>query len=102
MKYTMTTPCDQCPFLDTPNMRRGFPLRRLKEFAEGQFPCHQTASVVEDEETGSEFRANGKSVACAGMLIFNEKRGYANQMMRICERLGMYDASKLNMKADVR
>lgn len=102
MKYTMTNPCDACPFLNTPNMKRGFSLRRLKEFAEGEFPCHQTASSVEGEDGFSEYRASGKSVHCAGALIFNEKRGYANQMMRICERLGMYDASKLNMDAPVR
>jgi hypothetical protein len=103
MKYTMTTPCDQCPFLDTPNMRRGFRLARLKEFTANEFPCHQTASVIEDEDGGSsEYHANDKSVHCAGALIFNEKRGYANQMMRICERLGMYDASKLDMEAKVR
>jgi hypothetical protein len=102
MKYTMTTPCDQCPFLNTSNMKRGFTLRRLKEFAANEFPCHQTASSVEDEDGFSEYRANEKSVHCAGALIFNEKRGTANQMMRICERLGMYDASKLNMDAPIR
>lgn len=83
-------------------MKRGFTLRRLKEFAANEFPCHQTASSIEDEDGFAEFRANDKSVHCAGALIFNEKRGVANQMMRICERLGMYDASKLNMEAKVR
>jgi len=102
MKYTMTSPCDQCPFLNTPQMKRGFKLARLKAFAESGFPCHQTASAVEDEDGFSEFHANDKSVHCAGALIFNEKRGYANQMMRICERLGFYDASKLDMEANVR
>jgi hypothetical protein len=98
MKYTMTNPCDTCPFLDTPQMRRGFPLRRLKEFAaEGQFPCHQTANG-----DSGEYVATDKSVVCAGMLIFNEKRDTPNQMMRICERLGFYDRTKLNMEAKVR
>lgn len=78
MKYSMTTPCDQCPFLNTPNMKRAFTLRRLKEFASGPFPCHQTASEVEDEEGGTEFQANGKSIQCAGALIFNEKRDAPN------------------------
>jgi hypothetical protein len=102
MKYSMTTPCDHCPFLDTPQMKRGFKLSRLKAFAESEFPCHQTADTVEDEDGFSEYRANDKSVHCAGALIFNEKRGHANQMMRICKRLGIYDASKLNMEAKVR
>lgn len=48
------------------------------------------------------FQATDKSVHCAGALIFNEKRHTPNQMMRICERLGFYDARKLDMKAGVR
>lgn len=97
MKYTMTSPCDQCPFLDNAQMRRGFSLRRLVEFASGEFPCHQTANG----DTGA-FIATEKSVHCAGVLIFLEKRNQPHQMMRICERLGMYDAGKLDMTAKVR
>lgn len=97
MKYTMTSPCDQCPFLDTPQMRRGFTLRRLEEFASNQFPCHRTANG----ESG-EYIATDRSVHCAGALIFNEKRETPHQMMRICERLGFYDMTKLDMTAKVR
>lgn len=97
MKYTMTSPCDQCPFLN--KMKRGFTISRLRKFASGEFPCHQTAD--NDEETG-DYVANDKSVQCAGALVFNEKRNTPNQMMRICERLGLYDARKLNMDAPVR
>lgn len=97
MKYSMTAPCDQCPFLNTANMRRGFTLLRLSEFASGQFPCHQTA----DGNSG-EFKATEKSVHCAGALIFLEKRNLPNQMMRISERLGFYDRTKLDMTAKVR
>lgn len=97
MKYTMTTPCAQCPF--TEKMKKGFTLKRLNEFASGEFPCHKTASL--DEEDG-DFQANEKSVHCAGALIFNEKRNKPNQMMRIAERLGMYDYKKLDMEAKVR
>lgn len=103
MKYTMTQPCDACPFLNTPNMRRGFTLKRLHEFADnGTFPCHKTADESEDEDGCSEFIAGAKSVACAGALIFCEKRDRPNQLMRIAERVGMYDRTKLNMKANVR
>lgn len=99
MKYTMTSPCDACPFLATPNMKRGFAMGRLREFASSEFPCHKTAD--NDEETG-DYIANENSLHCAGALIFNEKRNTPNQMMRICERLGFYDASKLDMAANVR
>lgn len=101
MKYTMTQPCDACPFLKS--NAKAFTLRRLQEFAnDGEFPCHKTAEDVEDEDGFSEFRATEESVVCAGMLIFNEKRDQPNQMMRICERLGFYDRTKLNMNAPVR
>lgn len=35
------------------------------------------------------------------MLILAERDGGPNQMMRICERLGMYDPSKLDTSAPV-
>ena len=94
MKYTMTTPCDACPFT-----MKGFSLRSLKTHASGEFACHQTCEV--DEDTGN-YEPDDNSVHCAGALIFLEKRNIPHQMMRICERLGKYDASKLNMKAKVR
>lgn len=98
MKYSMTSPCDACPFLNTPNMKRGFTIQRLKQFASGAFPCHQTAKA--DEE--GDYQATGKSVHCAGALIFNEKRNQPNQLMRIMERLGAYDRRKLDTKSNVR
>lgn len=98
MIYTMTTPCAQCPFLKA--MKHGYTLTRLRAFASGEFPCHQTA-VVDDEGSGN-FEIGPKSVHCAGALIFNEKRGQPHQMMRICARIGLYDASKLDMAAPVR
>lgn len=95
MKYTMTEPCDACPFLKGSR----FKVARLKEFASGEFPCHKACDLNEDDEYVAR---NDKTPHCAGALIFNEKRGTPNQMMRICERLGMYDRTKLNMKASVR
>lgn len=98
MKYCLSDPCDQCPFLK--KMKRGFTLRRLYSMiGQGEFHCHKTGD--HDEETGN-YVANEKSAHCAGALIFLERRNQANQMMRISERLGFYDRSKLNMKAPVR
>ena len=96
MEYTMTSPCDACPFLKS--MKRGFPIARLQEFAAGSFHCHKTGTQDDD----GNYVATKDSLACAGALIFNEKRGAPKQMMRICERLGMYDRTKLNMNAKVR
>jgi hypothetical protein len=97
MNYKLTTPCSQCPFLKS--MAHGFPLSRLAEFAEGAFHCHRTGRM--DEETG-DYIVTKDSQACAGALIFLEKRGMPNQMMRIAERFGVYDHSRLDMEADVR
>lgn len=96
MKYTQTMPCKECPFLKS--MSHGFTLQRLKEFASGEFPCHKSAEL--NEEDG--FIATDKSVHCAGALIFLEKRNQPHQMMRISERLGAYDYTKLDLKAPVR
>lgn len=96
MKYTQTTPCKECPFLNS--MRHGFTMRKLMQFSEGEFPCHKSAEINDE----GEFQATDKSVHCAGALIFREKRDMPNQMMRICERLGMYDRTKLDMTADIR
>lgn len=99
MHYNMTTPCPECPFLNQRNMRNAFPLQRLKDFASGEFACHQACDPNEDDE----FEARGDDTPhCAGALIFNEKRNSPTQMMRICERIGMYDRRKLSMTANVR
>lgn len=97
MKYEMTRPCAECPFLKS--MAHGFTLKRLRGFASGEFPCHKTAVVEED---GGSFEATRDSQHCAGALIFLEKRDAPHQMMRICERLGLYDRTKLAMDAEVR
>ena len=38
---------------------------------------------------------------CAGALILLEKLEQPSQMMRVCERIGMYDRTKLDMSAPV-
>ena len=100
MRYDMRRPCDNCPFLREGGIRltRG----RAREIAgmmiaggPGDFPCHKTTIDVEDGDGTCDRAATPDSKHCAGALIFAEKNGTATQMMRICERLGMYDASKL-------
>ncbi len=100
MKYTMTTPCPACPFLK--KYKHAFTMRRLREFTSGAFHCHKTGTTEEDGDGSEDFVATENSEHCAGALIFCEKRNQPSQMMRIAERLGMYDRTKLNMKAPVR
>lgn len=53
-----------------------------------------------DDETG-EYQPSGQEMHCAGALILLERANRASQMMRIAERLGMYDRTKLDMQAKV-
>lgn len=96
MKYTMTKPCDACPFLKG----SGFTWRSLVAHASGEFACHKTCDL-DDDEGVYEPKGNGKSLHCAGALIFLEKQEAPHQMMRICERLGGYDRTKLDMTVPV-
>ena len=100
MNYTLMSPCDQCPFLK--KFKRGFTIKQLEAHASGEFACHKTCEVLEDDEGRCEYTPTEKSFHCAGMLIWLEKQGRSTQMMRISERLGFYDHTKLNMKAKVR
>jgi len=95
MNYDLTTPCRQCPFLQG----SGFTWQQLCDHASGAFPCHKVCDV--DDEGVFVQRPNNKTPHCAGALIFNEKLGTPHQLMRIAERLGLYDRSKLNMAAPV-
>lgn len=97
MQYTMTKPCDACPFL----RGSGFTWKSLEEHASGEFACHKTCDVSEDDENAGTYEPNDDSLHCAGALIFLEKQNRPHQMMRIAERLGLYDRRKLDMSADV-
>jgi hypothetical protein len=100
MHYNMTTPCDQCPFTMTPKQ---FSMKQLLAHASGEFACHKACNLEETDDRGSIFVPKGDMTPhCAGALIFLEKRDAPHQMMRIVERLGMYDRTKLNMEAKVR
>jgi hypothetical protein len=96
MTYDLTTPCNLCPFRND-DKRLKVSTSRLREFAKGEFCCHKTTEAVEEE--GYVPQADSKH--CAGLLIFLEKQNNPHQMMRICERIGMYDRTKLNMNAPV-
>lgn len=99
MNYNLTTPCPHCPFR-TDLSYGAFPLDRADEIAEGllnnqTFSCHATTT-----EKGRD-NNHPKASHCAGALIVLEKIEQPHQMMRIAERLGMYDRHKLDMEAAV-
>lgn len=101
MKFTLTKPCKDCPF----RTDNGFILRndRVEEICESlevfqqSFPCHKTTQHDDDGET---IPQDGE-IHCAGALIMLEHMQAPNQMMRIAERLGMYDRRTLDMEAPV-
>jgi hypothetical protein len=95
VNYRLTTPCDQCPYLKG----SGFTWASLKAHASGEFPCHKASDLSGDgffvEKEGQ------KTPHCAGALIFLEKQKKPHQMMRICERLGLYKPANLDLAAPV-
>lgn len=98
MKYTLVRPCAKCPFReDIPGYLHP---ERAHEIAtsEEPFACHET--TVYSEET-DEMEVTSASQHCAGALILAEKREQPHQMMRIAERLGLYDHRRLDMAAPV-
>lgn len=105
--FDMTKPCANCPFrTDIPSYLRAARISNLEGSLVhhgASFTCHKTtvADEEEDEDGSSSMRDGPNAQHCAGALILLEKIGEPNQMMRIAERLGEYDPSKLDMDAPV-
>ena len=102
MKFDLRKPCDNCPFrTDVPVYLR---LGRVEEITDvlvsgGTFACHKTTESDPDD-TGERYETPD-SQHCAGALIMLERLERPNQMMRIMERLRLYDRRKLDMDAPV-
>lgn len=102
MKFDLTAPCGNCPFRTDIT----FYLRaeRVDEICEAlvvdqrTFSCHKTTEHGCRDGDG---HVGPKEQHCAGALIMLEKMDRPNQMMRIMERLGGYDRTKLAMAAPV-
>lgn len=103
--YRLRKPCPNCPFRS--DIDKYLRFERVQEIANSlyggaEFPCHETTEHYDDPETGAMERiATERSAFCAGALITMEKEGHANQIMRVSERLGMYDPTRLDMEAPV-
>ncbi|MET4238599.1 DUF6283 family protein [Bradyrhizobium sp. RT10b] len=98
MKFDLRRPCDNCPFRS--DVKFPLEVERVEEIVQAitekdlTFACHKTTRF--DPETGETVRSP-KEQHCAGALIMLEKMQRPNQMMRISERLGFYDRTKLEM-----
>lgn len=93
----MYKPCADCPFFH----EHQFHLNeaRKEEIVDSirsdkSFHCHKTVKYLDDDAYGLD-----NAEECVGSIILQEKEGRINQMLRIYERIGMYDRSKLDMDA---
>ena len=100
MHFQLITPCKNCPFRT--DIKAYLKPQRVEEICDSliykqqSFPCHKT---TKDDDGNTCETPNSQH--CAGALIFLEKQDRPNQMMRIAERLGLYNRHKLDMDAPV-
>jgi hypothetical protein len=101
--YGLKTPCSNCPFRT--DIRPYIRAERVREIltSNEEFHCHKTIVVdpSDDEDHWGDVVEDEHAQVCAGFLICLEHDDAPNQMMRIAERLGMYDRTKLRMEAPV-
>ena len=105
MNYDMTAPCSgaiSCPFR-TDCLPGWLGKERAEEIIEAivdrqqTFACHKTTQFDDDGESVH----HTDEQHCAGAMILLEKIERPNQMMRIAERLRLYDRTRLQMDAPV-
>lgn len=96
MKFDLETPCANCPFRSDvkPFIR---PERAVELVGVPSFPCHKTV----DYRNSSSGEVTEQSQMCAGYMILHENENSPTQMMRIAERLGVYDPENLDPDAQV-
>jgi hypothetical protein len=94
MNFNLKTPCKDCPFRSDREANKGWLGKERAESIinsitkeDATFQCHKTLG--------------NKAEHCAGATILLEKLEKPNQLMRIAERLGHYDLTKLDMNAPV-
>jgi hypothetical protein len=104
MKFNLVRPCRDCPFRT--DVKPYLSAARAREIVDSitlqqaTFACHKTVDYSDPED--DEPRApKAEEQHCAGATILLERLDRPNQMMRISERLGLYNRRKLDMDAPV-
>lgn len=102
--FKLKRPCKNCPFRS--DIDKYLRPERVAEIAESlydgaEFPCHETTEHFEGEDGWEERLVTSTSAFCAGALITMEKEGFSNQMVRIGERLGLFNVEDLKMDSPV-
>ena len=105
MKFTLPRPCKKCPFRS--DVKGYLTKARVRDIINGitrrqeTFSCHNTNEFVDNDDGWTETVETANSQHCAGALIFLERLDQPNQMMRIAERIGLYNRNKLVMDSPV-
>lgn len=103
--YALRGPCHNCPFRNDRFFYLG--ADRARQIARsirsgGSFSCHKTTEYRPiDDNGGEDMVATSASKFCGGALATLEREGQPNQIMRIADRLGLYDPTKLDPDAPV-
>lgn len=93
--FNRTHPCKTCPFrLEKPAVRF-LGRERAEEIVDSllddkTFTCHSDLDKPEKDKQH-----------CVGAMIILQAMDQPNQMMRICERIGAYDRTKLTGQDEV-
>lgn len=95
MKFNLKEPCKDYPFVLGSNTNTTLAKGRLEGIIEDirndlSFTCHKTLDLPSRSQQH-----------CAGAMIFLEKEERPNQIMRIAERVGLYNHSELNMNVNI-
>jgi hypothetical protein len=95
--FDLKAPCADCPFLKAGGIRLTPPRARqvARYFTDtqgGTFPCHKTVKATDDDDEARPMR-RGEQL-CMGGILFADRLGRANQMVRIGERTG-FDITKV-------
>lgn len=94
------SPCDQCPFRAdiTPFLSGAERVRELERHQDGEFPCHQTTELGDDDELLN----REKTVACAGRMVMSWKsQGGLGTIDAMSARCKMFDPVDLDLDAHV-
>ncbi|MFS0883264.1 hypothetical protein [Metabacillus niabensis] len=89
MRFDLKKPCKDCPFIKGSSTNVTLSEGRIEGIVKDlrndmSFTCHKTLDKPKLEQQH-----------CAGAMIFLEKEDRPNQIMRIAERIGLYDRSRL-------
>lgn len=94
----MVRPCKKCPFRNDvePYIRPDRAVEIAMSLAQGgEFYCHETTVVDEDDENGAAMTSGPNTLVCAGSVLTMINGEEENKMLRIAERIGSFDRSRL-------